>query len=90
MSRRILAAVVMGLGLTGIAYALAPTAPAVRAGDVWEYKVVSEKEMATANDKGPISQVADDLGKIGADGWELITIRQSAGLPDYYFFKRRK
>ena len=42
---------IVGLSLTGIGYALAPANPVARTGDVWEYKVVSEKDLEERADK---------------------------------------
>jgi hypothetical protein len=87
---RTIAAIAIGVGLSGIAYALAPANPPARTGDTWEYKIVSEEEMAGANNKGRMEQVAEKLAPLGADGWELVTIYRDVGRPDHYFFKRRK
>lgn len=44
----------------------------------WDYLVIEQ------------TMTADDLGKLGADGWELVAVASPGHFVLHYFFKRQQ
>ena len=101
-SRVLVALLVVACGLVAVVKTTGQDEPARADRTEWEYLVVASPSnanlTATGNPRmrkepGPFGREAfvleQHLDKLGANGWELVSVAGTAGDPHYYF-KRRK
>jgi hypothetical protein len=74
----LLAVLVVGSGsITGRSQKRAAT------GQIWEYKILTPNLMKAADAE------ENDLNKLGAEGWELVMVRQYGNEHEYEFYFKR-